>query len=70
MPFDLSVGQVAVWLVTVAVTIGIPVAVLAFVFRLGRRTVSTKPEEVLRSRFARGEMTQDEFDAASRVLNG
>jgi uncharacterized membrane protein len=38
------------------------------VFRLGRRTSSDKPEEVRRSRFARGEMTQAEFDAAMSAL--
>jgi uncharacterized membrane protein len=65
---ELGVSQVVVWLMTVAVVVGIPVAVLAVVFRLGRRSASDKPEEILRSRFARGEMTQAEFDAAMSAL--
>jgi uncharacterized membrane protein len=68
MPLELGVSQVVVWLMTVSVIVGIPVAVLAVVFRLGRRSASDTPEAVLRSRFARGEMTQAEFDAAMSAV--
>ncbi len=39
----LGVGEVAVWLLTTGVVIGIPAAVLLLVFRLGRRSTSTPP---------------------------
>ena len=68
MPFEFGASQFVVWLMTVAVIVGIPVAVIALIFRLGQRSASSKPEEALRARFARGEMTQAEFDAAMRAL--
>ena len=36
MPLELGVSQVAVWLATVGVIVGIPVALIVFVFRLGQ----------------------------------
>jgi len=63
-----NVSELVVWLMTVAVVVVIPIAVLVIVFRLGRRSASDTPEAVLRSRFARGEMTQAEFDAAMSAL--
>ena len=68
MPLELGVGQIAGWLAAVAVIIGIPLALATFIFRVGQRSASAKTEESLRSRFARGEMTQDEFEAALRAL--
>jgi uncharacterized membrane protein len=68
MPLELGVSQIAVWLATVGVIVLIPVALVVFVFRLGQGRASAKPEQVVRSRFARGEMTQDEFDAAMCAL--
>ena len=40
----LGVGEIAVWLVTTGVVVGLPVAILVFVFRLGRRSASRPPE--------------------------
>ncbi len=68
MPMEFGASQLVLLLMTVAVIVGIPVAVLSLIFRLGQRSASVKPEEVLRSRFARGEITRDEFDAALRAL--
>lgn len=68
MPMEIGLDEVLVWLLSIAVIGAIPVAVLAFVFRMGQRSASDKPEEVLRARFARGEMTRDEFQAALRAL--
>lgn len=65
---EFGVVQLAVWLMTVGVVAGIPVAVIALVFRLGQRSSPARPEEVLRARFARGEMTQAEFEAAMSAL--
>lgn len=68
MPIELGVGQVVMLLMAGAVTVGIPITVLVLVFRLGRRSATHSPEETLRSRFARGEITQAEFDAARSAL--
>lgn len=68
MTMDFGVSEVVAWLLSIGVIGGISVAVLAFVFWLGQRSASDKPEEVLRARFARGEMTRDEFEAALRAL--
>ncbi|HEY5628364.1 MAG TPA: SHOCT domain-containing protein [Candidatus Limnocylindrales bacterium] len=68
MPMEIGLDEVLVWLLSIAVIGGIPVAVIAFVFAMGQRSASDRPEEVLRSRFARGEITRDEFEAGLRAL--
>jgi uncharacterized membrane protein len=68
MPIELGVSQMVLWLTTVAVIVGIPIAALALVFLLGRRSATRSPEAALRSRFARGDITQAEFDAAMSAL--
>jgi uncharacterized membrane protein len=65
---ELGFSQVVAWLIAVPVIVAILIAVLAFVLWLGRRWASEKPEDVLRSRFAHGEMTQAEFDTAMSDL--
>jgi hypothetical protein len=42
MPLELGVSQVAVWLATVGVIVGIPVALVVFVFRLGQGRTSAR----------------------------
>ena len=43
MPLELGVSQIAVWLATVGVIVGIPVALIVFVFRLGQgRTLARR----------------------------
>lgn len=68
MPLEIGIGQAVLLLMTVGLMAGLPAAVLAVAYRLGRRSAPGTPEAVLRSRFARGEITQAEFDAAVSAL--
>lgn len=42
---ELGVGEVVVWLMTTAVIVGIPVVLLALVFRLGRRSATRASDD-------------------------
>ena len=63
---DLSVAGFLAWLAVVAVTIAIPVAIIAVVVRLARRG-REDPKKVLRERLSRGEITPAEYEAAMRA---
>jgi uncharacterized membrane protein len=65
--FDMGVGELLVWFVSVAALIAIPVAVIALGIRIGLAG-RDDPRRRLRDRLARGEITQAEFETAIRAL--
>ncbi len=64
---DLSISGYALWFVIVAIYIGIPLVILKLLVQAahGRRDES---KTILRQRFARGEISQAEFEEAQRIL--
>ena len=64
---DLSITQYALWFVIVAIYVGIPLVILKLLVQAahGRRDDS---KTILRQRFARGEISQAEFEDARRIL--
>lgn len=65
----LGLGGGLVWLVSVAAYVAIPAVIIAIALRLagvGRND----PHRRLRTRLARGEITQAEFEAAAKALGG
>jgi hypothetical protein len=64
---DIGFGDLVIWLVTVAVI----VTVGALMVAVGLRIVGfggADPRKTLRRRLARGEITQAEFEEATRIL--
>jgi uncharacterized membrane protein len=57
----------AIWFVVVAIYVGIPLVVLRLLVR-----AATRPRDdsrtILRRRFAKGEISQSEFEDAQRIL--
>jgi len=64
---DLSISGYAIWFVVVAIDVGIPLVILKLLVQAahGRRDDS---RTILRKRFARGEISQAEFEDARRIL--
>ena len=64
---DLSISGYALWFIVAAIYIGIPLVILKLLVQAahGRRDDS---RTILRRRFARGEITQAEFEDAQRIL--
>lgn len=64
---DLGPGELLIWLMTVAVILivaGVAVAIGLRMVGFG----SADPRKILRRRLARGEITQAEFEDATRIL--
>jgi len=64
---DLSISGYALWFIVAAIYIGIPLVILKLLVQAahGRRDDS---KAILRQRFARGEISQAEFEDAKRIL--
>lgn len=62
---DIGLGEWLVWLVIVTAMIWVGVAVVRIGFRM---TSGDGSRRILRERFARGEITQAEFEQALRTL--
>ncbi len=67
MPFDVGVGEQIMVLVVAIMTVALPVAIILLVVQAARRPPAD-PRAVLADRLARGEITRDEFDTATRAL--
>jgi uncharacterized membrane protein len=64
---DPGVGDLVIWLITVAVIVAIGALMVAGGLHIvGFR--GADPRETLRKRLARGEITQAEFEDATRIL--
>lgn len=61
----IGVGEWLVWLVMVTAVIAVGVAVVRIGFRMSSRDGSRR---ILRERYARGEITQAEFEQTLRTL--
>ncbi|MGZ8563782.1 MAG: SHOCT domain-containing protein [Candidatus Limnocylindria bacterium] len=61
----IGVGEWLVWLVMVTAVIGVGVAVVRIGFRMSSRDDSRR---ILRERYARGEITQADFEQTLRTL--
>ena len=63
---EVGPAEILVTLLTIGVYVGIGAAILAVAFRIaGRRG---DPQTILRRRLARGEISQAEFEEASRII--
>jgi uncharacterized membrane protein len=62
---DLS--SYAMWFVVVAIYVGIPLVALRLLVRAANRPRDDS-STILRRRFARGEISQAEFETAKRIL--
>ena len=65
----LGLGGGLVWLVSVAAYVAIPVVIIAIALRLAGVGRSDRHRR-LSTRLARGEITQAEFEAATKALGG
>ncbi len=57
----------ATWFVVVAVFVGIPLVLLRLLVRAANRPRDDSAT-ILRRRFAKGEISQEEFETAKRIL--
>jgi uncharacterized membrane protein len=57
----------ATWFVVVAIYVGIPLVLLRLLVRAANRPRDDSAT-ILRRRFARGEISQSEFETAKRIL--
>jgi uncharacterized membrane protein len=67
-------GTGALWMLLAILLIGVLVVIAIWLIFRANRTVQAPPSpsatDILRERFARGEITQEQFEAARKALGG
>ena len=64
---SVGVAEVLIWLLSLAAYVAAGAVIVAAGIRIARLRGGT-PQNTLRKRFARGEISQADFDAARRIL--